>query len=163
MKMLPSPYCFCHHWQHFTAFINIAQQTKCCTSKGLGIMHTAVQLLTWQCLATQLSSQTQFCHGSLQQVWELGISEWIHENQQLTMVSSKLGRKKYRWGEVAARKASVAMKNSSLCSFEVRNQSLFPSKTWKQYQPSAFYRVAYWLKHQDMWDQSPYLSNEWFG
>lgn len=93
---------------------------------------------------------------------------WASQNesmksQQFTTVSSKLGRKKCRWGEVAARKASVAMKNSQLCSFKVRNQTLFPSKTWKQQPPSAFYLVVYWLKQQDMWDQSLYLSNEWLG
>lgn len=52
-----------------------------------------MQLLTWQCLVTQSSSQTQFCCGSLQQVGILSISEWIHESQQLTTVSSKLAGK----------------------------------------------------------------------
>lgn len=66
-----SPYCFCHHRQPVTAFINVAQQRKACTSEDLGITYIAVQLLTWQGLAIQSSSQTQFCPGSLQQLWEL--------------------------------------------------------------------------------------------
>lgn len=65
-----SPCCFSHHRHHATAFINVAQQTKACTFKGLDMMDTAVQLLTWQCMATQLSSQAQSCHGSLQKAGE---------------------------------------------------------------------------------------------
>lgn len=161
-KYFLSPYCFCHHRLHVTAFITITQQIKCCSSKGLGIMHTAVQLLTWQCLAPQLSSRTQFCHRSLQQVGHLGVSEWFHENQQLTMVPSKLSRKKCRW-EVAVKKASVAMKNSQICYSEIKNKTLFPAKWWKQFQPSAFYTMVSWLKHQDVWDQSHCLRSELSG